>query len=80
MDERTRGRPRIHVAAASHGRVEQARQQLVNAEEAYLRANEWERQLVGQEWLWAIAFGGIKLVLTRTEAVKFQHHAESAAK
>lgn len=67
--------------AKSHGRVEHARQGLVNAEEKYLRAHGWELVLVADTWLWAgigVPWGaGIANVLmTRSEAVQFQHRAE----
>lgn len=65
-------------AAASHGRVEYARQQLVNAEEAYLRAHGWGKLLVGNFWLWATMVAGEKIIMQRTEAVHFQHQLEEA--
>lgn len=68
---------RAYSRAASHGRIEQARQVLVNAEEAYLRAHLWQRVLIGKEWLWQTDVAGVRLVLARVEAVKFQHHLES---
>lgn len=71
-------------AAASHGRVENARQKLVNAEEAYLRAHGWDRVLINDEWLWAGAVpwgaGMASVVMKRPDAVAFQHHAEQLDK
>lgn len=60
----------------SHGRVEHARQALVNAEEAYLRANGWALQCYVGVWLWRRNASATSLefvAMQRTEAVKFQH-------
>lgn len=69
----TRGRPRASPRVASHGRVESARQALVNAEEAYLTANEWQRVQIGEAWMWQRT-AGFTLVMQRIDAVKFQHN------
>ena len=61
----------------SHGRVEHARQKLVAAEEKYLRAHGWTRQIYGESWLWVRPFPGLLppelVVMERAAAVKFQH-------
>jgi hypothetical protein len=64
---------------ASHGRVEHARQKLVNAEEAYLRAHGWVKALFVGEWLW-IREAALRpeqkatlYAMQRTDAVQFQH-------
>ena len=68
------------TADQSHGRVEHARQALVNAEEKYLRAHAWDRVLIGDEWLWASAVpwgaGIANVIMKRADAVAFQHRAE----
>jgi hypothetical protein len=67
------------TVAKSHGRVEHARQQLVNAEEKYLTAHGWVRQVYGGQWLWVRQFpysvdkARELLVMERSEAVQFQH-------
>ena len=61
----------------SHGRVENARQKLVNAEEAYLRAWGWEHRLYAGTWLWCRALLGAPpemIAMTRAEACNFQRH------
>lgn len=67
-------------ADQSHGRVEKARQGLVNAEEAYLRAHSWDRVLIGDEWMWASAVpwgaGIANVIMKRSDAVAFQRRAE----
>lgn len=63
-------------AAESHGRVEYARQQLVKAEETYLRAHGWALYLYAGRWLWrrnAGASGQEFVAMERTDAVLFQH-------
>lgn len=67
-------------AAASHGRVEHARQQLVNAEEAYLRAHGWALYQYAGRWLWrrdASVRDATKpaefVAMERSDAVLFQH-------
>ncbi len=71
------GRPSSKVRMGSHGRVEQARQALMLAEEAYLRANLWALVKVNDAWVWALDGAGMRLVMSRVDAVKFQHASES---
>lgn len=62
--------------AASHGRVEFARQQLVLAEEKYLRAKGWMRVMYGGVWWWEKAMpfnNGRFFVADRERAAQFQH-------
>lgn len=61
--------------ATSHGRVEAARQALVNAEEAYLRAHGWKRELYRGLWFWQWEVGETRIIMDRVDAVKFQHTA-----
>lgn len=60
-------------AAKDHGRVEAARQRLVEAEEKYLSAHGWMHIKIGSDWWWSKKLLSSQLTMTRSEAAKFQH-------